>query len=254
MSSHPVILFLDFDGVLHHVFPREDRTDDQNAPFYYLPRLERVLRDFPQVRVVISSTWRRHKSLDELREYFSEDLRDRVVGVTAEGPEDRFRAVRQHLCLHWLEEHGLKNARWVALDDYRYHFYAEAPWVWCEDGFKDNEEHALRAMLKGEPARWVVYRLNVVTGQKQHLETTTFSEAKLRVSSSMDDWLHEAHALGRVPEDLAEEDAWLTLTCSEGDAPQDVIGGGADHKSGEELPVGSGEESDGQQLVNRSDL
>ena len=45
-----MILFLDFDGVLHPVFPRKDRTDEENQLFSCLPRLEGVLRDFPGMR------------------------------------------------------------------------------------------------------------------------------------------------------------------------------------------------------------
>lgn len=49
-----MILFLDFDGVLHPFFPRSDRTDEENQLFEYLSRLEKVLRDYPICRIVIS--------------------------------------------------------------------------------------------------------------------------------------------------------------------------------------------------------
>lgn len=55
-----MILFLDFDGVLHPFFPRADRSDEENQLFAYLPRLEGVLRDFPEWQIVISSSWREH--------------------------------------------------------------------------------------------------------------------------------------------------------------------------------------------------
>ena len=46
-----MILFLDFDGVLH-----PEPCYDKQSFFCCLPRLENVLRDFPKVRVVISNT------------------------------------------------------------------------------------------------------------------------------------------------------------------------------------------------------
>lgn len=58
-------LFLDFDGVLHPEHCHESRH------FTCLSVLEEALRRVPQWQVVITSAWRRHKSLDELRARFS---------------------------------------------------------------------------------------------------------------------------------------------------------------------------------------
>jgi hypothetical protein len=51
-----VILFLDFDGVLHP--EGEAHIHDGGADFCFLPRLEALLREFPEVKIVISSAWR----------------------------------------------------------------------------------------------------------------------------------------------------------------------------------------------------
>jgi hypothetical protein len=77
-----MILFLDFDGVLHPRHPRTDRSDEENLYFCYLPRVEKVLRDHPEVRIVVSSDWRLRRTLDELRACFSTDIRERVIGTT----------------------------------------------------------------------------------------------------------------------------------------------------------------------------
>jgi len=71
-----VILFLDFDGVLHPI-----PTKDRNL-LCHIPPLETVLRAFPQVRIVISSWWRASQTIHELREYFSEDIRTRIIDMT----------------------------------------------------------------------------------------------------------------------------------------------------------------------------
>lgn len=49
-----MILFLDFDGVLHPQY--EDQVVPAYVAFCHLSRFERVMRDFPAVQVVISST------------------------------------------------------------------------------------------------------------------------------------------------------------------------------------------------------
>ncbi|WP_374416067.1 HAD domain-containing protein, partial [Ectopseudomonas oleovorans] len=59
-----MILFLDIDGVLHPDPPQPDQR------LRSLPRLVAILRDFPHVEVVISSLWREHLTLNQLREIF----------------------------------------------------------------------------------------------------------------------------------------------------------------------------------------
>lgn len=71
-----VVMFLDFDGVTH-------QDPGWNAePFCRLPLIEAVLRDFAGVDIVISSSWREHHSLDEIRGFFAADMAPRVVGFT----------------------------------------------------------------------------------------------------------------------------------------------------------------------------
>jgi hypothetical protein len=54
-----MILFLDFDGVLHPFFPKRELLDEENQLFSYLPRLERVLRDRDVDRHPNTSSWLR---------------------------------------------------------------------------------------------------------------------------------------------------------------------------------------------------
>lgn len=110
-----MILFLDFDGTTHpfHL-----------ADFSCLPRLENVLRDYPDVTIVISSMWRYGHSLDQLRAYFSEDIRARVIDHTplCDAPVDAtysefyLAETRHSEILMWLEQNAYTGP-WVALDD-----------------------------------------------------------------------------------------------------------------------------------------
>jgi hypothetical protein len=72
-----MIIFLDFDGVLH---PFLDRSGAK--AFCYMPRLEKVLREFPSVQIVIASTQREVVSLALLKEQFTSDIAARIVGAT----------------------------------------------------------------------------------------------------------------------------------------------------------------------------
>jgi HAD domain in Swiss Army Knife RNA repair proteins len=108
-----MLLFLDFDGVLHPRAPRKNL-------FCNLPRLEAVLREFRFVDVVIASTWREDMSLEQLRKLISPDLRSRIIGVTPvveieypAGPH----GTREKEIRLYLEQSGCQDRTWLALDD-----------------------------------------------------------------------------------------------------------------------------------------
>lgn len=67
------VLFLDIDGVLH---PGIADT------FIRLPLLEQFMRKHPSLDIVLSTSWRETTRFQKLQRYFSEDLRDRIVGRT----------------------------------------------------------------------------------------------------------------------------------------------------------------------------
>lgn len=149
-AKSPVYLFLDFDGVLHYRSMRIGVSEEENAFFRFLPRLEGVLRDYSDVLVVVSSDWRAEYSLDELREFFSEDIRPRVISTTNRGrTPERTPGARQREIEAYLAAQGLSDARWVALDDNAENFDAEAPLVLCPDEFGESEEALLRERLAG---------------------------------------------------------------------------------------------------------
>lgn len=145
-----MILFLDFDGVLHPI-PSHDKQF-----FSCLPRLEALLREFPKVQIVISSMWRAD-GVENLLRYFSEDIRPRIIGgtpwseVPAYAPDSEFilGVVRHSEILAWIAENNYAGP-WVALDDSWREFPAGCEeLIVCpeETGFGDNQERALRARL-----------------------------------------------------------------------------------------------------------
>jgi len=105
-----MILFLDFDGVLH---PMNRAT----GVFSLLPHFEQVMRDYPGVDIVVSSTWRETYSIEELRSVFSEDFRSRLVDVTPIVTSAGKPHVREIEILSWLRETGREYEAWLAVDD-----------------------------------------------------------------------------------------------------------------------------------------
>lgn len=144
-----MILFLDIDGVLHPDPPQPDQR------LRSLPRLVEILRDHPQVEVVISSLWREHLSLDQLRDLFPADLRARIIDVTpiAERVDGWLPARREEEILEWLAAAGRADEHWLALDDQAWQFTQHRDrLIACTfyDGITDVIEAELRQRLAAE--------------------------------------------------------------------------------------------------------
>jgi hypothetical protein len=81
-------LFLDFDGVLSplSVEGTADASEVVHTPLFgWLPVLAAALKPYPDVVIVVHSTWRYTHDLDELRELLG-SLGARVGGATPLGP------------------------------------------------------------------------------------------------------------------------------------------------------------------------
>lgn len=144
------ILFLDFDGVLH-----PDPCWSEDRHFEKLPALENVLRDFPKIEIVVSSTWRHKRSLDRLRGLFSSDIAPRIIDVTpdrAQFPELAELVgptyLREIEITAWLRCSKEPWRTWVALDDRAHWFRPFCPHlVLCNHdvGFDLQVEMVLRS-------------------------------------------------------------------------------------------------------------
>lgn len=145
-------LFLDFDGVLHPQY--DGQAVPADVAFCHLQRFESVLRDFPSVNIVISSTWRMQFDLDNLRARFSADIDGRIVGATPVlqpfGPH--WMEQREAEILAWLAANGCQNWPWIALDDafwefkqFRNRVVVCKSYVGMDDGVAVNLRAALQA-------------------------------------------------------------------------------------------------------------
>jgi hypothetical protein len=139
------ILFLDFDGVLHHENVTLKKCKSPSSVhwlkehekkylthtgylvqganlFEHCERLEAALAPFPFVRIVITSTWRIHFHFDDLKRFLSPGLASRVIGVTPavfsrDGACQRSREIGSYLRVNKIE-----NVVWIAIDDTDYLF------------------------------------------------------------------------------------------------------------------------------------
>lgn len=142
-----MIIFLDFDGVLH------PETCYRAQLFCELPRLEGVLRDFPQTHIVVSSTWCEKRSLANLQGLFSPDVAMRVVGITPawrELEDTVYRYQRQAEVEAWLRANRSPWDRFLVLDDRAWLFSPfYKPLLLCDPatGMDDLVEQRLRARL-----------------------------------------------------------------------------------------------------------
>lgn len=145
-----MILFLDFDGVLHPQF--EGGMVPEDIAFCHRHAFESVMRDFPLVQIVISSTWRLVFDLENLRNRFSADIGDRIIGATPSVESTQTIGInrREVEILEWLSANEQQARPWLALDD--------APWLFeahhdrvvvCQSmlGFDARAELELRSRL-----------------------------------------------------------------------------------------------------------
>lgn len=115
------ILYLDFDGVLHpadvRVLPadRHPRVYVRGQPtdrplFEHLPLLEQLLKPYPQLRMILATSWVREFGYEYALEQLTSSLRERVIGATP------FPALARYYCIQIdAEERGV--TKWLALDD-----------------------------------------------------------------------------------------------------------------------------------------
>lgn len=167
-----MILFVDFDGVLHtqNIFLRRcspaDRRflpDDEKRfvtrnhqrivaadgkLFTHAERLALTLDTVSvdvDIRIVISSSWRTHFSLEKLTAFLPARIQHRVVGMTPMLDPANPDGIRRLECETWLNMRGMACCPWLALDDMPELFFAgrHAPvppnLVWCRDMFGEME-------------------------------------------------------------------------------------------------------------------
>lgn len=120
----PLLLFLDFDGVLHS---RTGQTPFQRSS---MEALACSLSAYP-VEIVIASTWRESVPFKILYQELSV-LGKPVVGITPILDDPFIKNVRFHEILLYLEQKNQSSRPWFALDDTPGFFPKTAPVYWTD--------------------------------------------------------------------------------------------------------------------------
>ena len=139
-----LILYLDFDGVLHHENVRWNSRVGAylSAPegyvlFQHAELLEELLKPYPEVRIVLSTSWVRVYGCTKAAKNLRPSLRARVVGATfhSQMNEELFTSMPRgkQVCA---DVERRKPRDWLALDDDYLHWPE-----WCLDKYIRTDEH-----------------------------------------------------------------------------------------------------------------
>jgi hypothetical protein len=122
-SIESPVLYLDFDGVLHpdEVYRIRGRIilqcDGMNL-FEWAPLLAEHLEPYPDLRIILSTSWVRVLSFSEARAWLPDSLASRVIGATWHSAMDKHWWINlsryQQVSLH-AKRHRI--TRWLAIDD-----------------------------------------------------------------------------------------------------------------------------------------
>ena len=122
-------IFLDIDGVLvpESKFYGSVITTEDLLKFDpgCLKEIEDVLRLYPEVLVIISSSWREVFPFEVVRSLFSPDIVPRVIGFTPFLDSQlihQYQYLRHQEVLEYLRQNNASHIPWVAIDDIAEHY------------------------------------------------------------------------------------------------------------------------------------
>lgn len=136
-----VVVFLDFDGVLHPLM-------GGLLQFVDLPNFEAKIRENKNrfdFNIVISSTWKKNYTLSQIRKFFSPDIALLISDVTPSFPSGD--GSRYNEALDWLAKNDMSSA-WIAIDDDHYAWNRVSNLVWCHDKFQEREMEIFQQLLE----------------------------------------------------------------------------------------------------------
>ena len=143
-NQTPILLFLDFDGVLHPLHSPIDKH------FTNLKFFEESIRQYSNISIVISSSWRHHHTMDEIQAFFTVDIQRRIIDSTRHVEISRA-TNRYEEIIDYLKHTNQTQFFWIAIDDARNEFPKDLEnLVFCKPhlGFNDEAANALNAIIK----------------------------------------------------------------------------------------------------------
>jgi len=138
-----VFIFLDIDGVLkpdqNSFSCRPHNVFDQNC----LDNFENAIRQFDNIKIVISSTWKLVYTLKKIQQLFSDDIQPLVVGMTPDAYGQTTDYERYKEVLAYLKKNNDEDCDWVAIDDDPEHYPKKCTVILTESSTGFNHTSAL---------------------------------------------------------------------------------------------------------------
>jgi hypothetical protein len=130
------ICYLDYEAVLHDGNVLRNRIKGMTIKtpgrtfFEWMPILDDLLAPYPDLKIVLSTTWVRELGFNEAKHELSASLRDRVIGSTFLHPKivkAEFDTMSRGMQI-WADVERRKPTHWFALDDDAFGWPA-----WCKE-------------------------------------------------------------------------------------------------------------------------
>ncbi len=124
MDNMKPTLFVDFDGTLHagnaYIGEDDEITLDSGRPLLeFAPLLAELLAPYPDVEIVLTTSWVRRLPEERVIGYLPPELRPRVVGTTSSIKPRRSYVLdgteRTHVIVSYA--YGKRLKHWLAIDD-----------------------------------------------------------------------------------------------------------------------------------------
>lgn len=144
MTSHAMLLFLDFDGVLRRADSPKYRFDEDCLEIF-----QQTVRALEDIEIVVSSSWKDAFSLSEIRAHFAPDIAERIIGVTPSSL--RMEEYPRHReVLLFLRGRCWEHRPWAAIDDHPDHYGPGANAVWTDStrGFDELAAGSLTRIVR----------------------------------------------------------------------------------------------------------
>lgn len=129
-----MVLFLDYDGVLHpdaaYLVGGRPVLRAEGELFMWAPILVELLHPYPDLQIVLSTSWVRVLGFSRARDYLPVELRSRVIGGTWHSAMGRHAEGSHRTDHNWFAESsryeqiaryvsraGARASNWLAIDD-----------------------------------------------------------------------------------------------------------------------------------------
>lgn len=112
-------VFIDFDGCMH--------TYSSDARCDLAKNLKIIVKAFPDIKFVFSTSWSEYQPFERLLSYMPADIESYFVGNTTITKGYECKHVRYLECKEWLKHHDpeCNDNEWIAIDDNSYLFPPE---------------------------------------------------------------------------------------------------------------------------------